>query len=276
MQCYLFEAPSYFIFSSEVPELLYYSHIPTMLLTLLVGVTVFFNNPKGTINQLMLAISVTFSTWVTTSLVAWTSIQGDLLAFIWPLFAITTALLAILCIYFVHVFTEGKDAPHWMKIVWLVMLLPVFLFGHTDLSLSGFNLANCDAFDFEGIPYKTYFTLLGFVAMLWSLLQLIKTYRRADKQRQKELLYLGIGVELFLATFIFTTFIVTYLTGLGYFEDSRLEFYGLFGMTFFMAMIGLLITKFKSFNVGIHTANTLVIALLILVASQYTYANSTR
>ena len=59
-----------------------------------------------------------------------------------------------------------------------------------------------------------------------------------------------------------------------YYDNSSLEFYGLFGMTIFMVLMGILIVRFKTFNVGTTASQALVVALLILVASQFTYATT--
>ncbi|MFT7507385.1 MAG: signal transduction histidine kinase [Acidimicrobiales bacterium] len=274
MNCYLFEAPTYFFFAADVPELLYYSHIPTSIIALLVGFFVFFNNRKLLLNKLLLIISICFSLWTLASLTAWTNIHADFLAFIWPSFGILAGLLSIFSIYFVYVFLNGKDISSRLKLIFLALLSPLFIFAHTNLSVSGFNLADCDAFGFEGLEYKIYYTALGFISIFWILILLIRAYKTANSDFKKQILYLGIGIEFFLSTFIFVTFVVTQLTNLGYFEDSRLELYGLFGMTFFTMMMGILIVRFKTFNITMLAPQALVIALFVLVASQFTYVET--
>lgn len=275
MQCYLFEAPKYIFFAPDIPELLYYSHLPTMLITLLVGLFVFAVKPSGLQNRLLFAISISFSAWVLISLIAWTNINGDLIAATWPFFGILAGLISILSIYFVYTFVNETDVNNKVKAVFILLLLPLFMFAHTDLSVSGFNLANCDAFDFEGIIYKSYYTFLGLLSFIWILFILVNKYRQASAIARKKILYLGVGIEFFLFNFIFIVFIVTYLTSLGYYEDSRLEMYALFSMTFFMVMLATLIVQYKTFDAKIHATKVLTLALVILIASQYTYANST-
>lgn len=164
-----------------------------------------------------------------------------------------------------------RDVSFYMKLVFLAFLVPLLLFSVTDLSVSGFNLTDCDAFGFEGTAYKIYYTALGFIAMGWILIELVKNYYTANKNLRSQILLMGIGVEFFLFTFITLTFIATYLTGLGYFQDSRLEFFGLFGMTVFMAMIGVLVVKFNSFHVSALAAEVIIAAMIVLIGSQYAY-----
>lgn len=274
MICYLFEPPSYLIFSADLPELLYYTHIPATILALLVGLFVFLNKRHELLNILLFLISITFSVWTFNSLLGWTNIHANFLAFLWPVYGISAALLSILSIYFIYVFLDKKDVRFRNKIIFFVLLLPVLLFAHTDLSLSGFNISDCDAFGYEGLLYKSYYTILGFVAMIWIGALLIHRYRRAEKNFKKQIILMGIGIELFLFSFITMTFVASYLTSVGLLEDSSLEWYGLFGMTFFMIMIGVLIVRFKTFHVGVLTAQALLVAMVILVGSQFTFSTS--
>lgn len=275
MMCYLYPDPIYFFFGTGLPELLYYSHIPSVIVALLVGSYVFLNERNGLLNRLLLLIAIYYSAWTALSLLVWAGNDGALFTFIWPFFGILAAFISVFSIYFVHVFVKKEDVSARLKFVFLLLLLPVLLLAHTDVSISGFNLAQCDAFQYEGLLYKAYTNALGFLAMIWIFGLLFVKYRTSDVQFKKQILYMGIGIEFFLFSFITIIFIVTQLTTLGFLEDSRLEFYGHFGMAFFMVMMGILIVRFKTFNVGAIAANTLVVALLILTGSQFTFITST-
>lgn len=274
MLCYLYDAPRYLIFASDVPEILYYSHIPAIILSLLVGLFIFFNKKDSLLNILLLLICLTFSVWAVNSLLGWTNINADLLAFLWPLYGISAAFLAILSIYFTYVFIDKKDVKFRNKVIFLALLTPVLLFAHTNLNIAGFNLTNCDAFDFEGLTFKKYYTALGFIAMAWIAALLVQRYRIAMPKFKKQIVLVGVGIEAFLFSFITMTFTITYLVNLGYLEDSRLEMYGLFGMMIFLVMIGILTVRFKTFNVGVLAAQALLVALIILVGSQFTFNTS--
>jgi signal transduction histidine kinase len=275
MMCYLFEAPSYFFFAPDLPQLLYYSHIPTAIISLLVGLFVFFNGPKKLANKLLFLISICFSLWVLYSLISWTNINGSFIAFIWPFFAATKTLLSILCVYFIYVFlNRGQDVSTKVKLVFIVLLAPVFIFAPTNLSLTGFDIVNCDAFLYEGLAFKYYYTAISYIAMIWILFLLVRAYRFADKMFKRQIVWMGVGMELFLFLFVTFIFIVTYLTNVGVLADSSLEMYGLFGQTIFMVVIAFMIVRFQTFNIGLVAANALIIGLLVLVGSQITFAES--
>lgn len=274
MICYLFEAPTYLIFAPDLPGLLYFSHIPTTVVALLVGFLVFFHNRKNVLNKLLFYICVSFAIWTFISLVAWTNINGDLIAFIWPFFGALTALISILSVYFMYVFINKHDVSNRLKVIFLALLAPVFLFAHTDLSVSGFDLLNCDAFMFEGIAYKVYYSAIGFLAIAWIAVLLFRSFGQVTPDQKEEILYVGVGIEAFLFLFNTLTFIVTYLTIIGFLEDSRLEMYGLFGMLIFMVFLAIAIIKYKTFNLGVFAAQALMVALIVLVGSQFTYVTT--
>lgn len=275
MQCYLFNEPTYLFFTTGLPHLLYYSHIPSAIIALLIGFFVFFNDRNALLNKLLLLIAICFSSWTLISLISWTNIHGDIILFIWPLFGVLQAFIAILSVYFIYVFLEKKDIPFKLKLIFFTLLAPVLLFAHTDVSVSGINLTACDSFGYEGLGYKIYYTGLGFLAMFWILFLLTKKYLHSEQDFRKQILLIGIGIESFLFSFTFFTFIATYLTGLGILPDSSLEHFGLFGMTVFMIFIGIMIVRYRTFNVGLIASQALIIALVLLIGSQFTFSVNT-
>lgn len=274
MICNLFPEPAFFLFSIDIPELLYYSHIPTTVFALLIGLFVFSNGRKLLLNRLLLVISVCFSLWTLSNLILWTNIHSDFLLFVWTLYVVLFSLISISCVYFIYVFLEKKDVSFSLKSVFLVLLAPVLILAPTYANLSGFNITNCDAFGFEGFWYRFYYISLGVLAMVWILVLLIRKYRVAASDFRKQIMLMGAGIEFFLFSFFTITFLAAYLTDIGVLPDSSLEFYGLFGMVVFMVFIGVLIVRFKAFNVGLIASEALIIALVILVSSQFTFANS--
>tara|TARA_B100002051_G_scaffold276628_2_gene326296 strand:- start:23447 stop:24793 length:1347 start_codon:yes stop_codon:yes gene_type:complete len=162
-----------------------------------------------------------------------------------------------------------------MKVIFTLLLLPTFLLAPTNLNLSGFDIDWCNAFDFEGALYNAYYSLLGLVAIIWNTWMLLSKYykTRADSVFKKQIVYMGIGVQAFLVLFFTIFYLADFLATIHFVEDSRLELYGFFGMTIFMVMMGVLIVRFKTFNVGAHAAEALVLTLVLLIAAQFTYTN---
>ena len=276
MICNFFAEPTYLIFSSDIPGLLYYSHIPTAIVALMIGIFVFMSDRQSLINQLLLAISFCFSLWTFLNLILWTNIHSDFLLFTWTVYVVLFSFISIFSVYFIYVFLEKKDASILLKSSFLVLLTPVLILAPTYINLSGFDITNCDAFAFEGPLYKLYYIALAVLAMAWILFLLVKKYRVSDPIFKRQILFMGIGIEFFLFSFFTLIFLASYLTDIGVLPDSSLEFYGLFGMTFFMGMLAYIIVKFNTFNIKLIGAQALVVALWFLVGSLLFVAQSTQ
>ncbi|OGI34345.1 MAG: hypothetical protein A2259_05280 [Candidatus Moranbacteria bacterium RIFOXYA2_FULL_43_15] len=73
------------------------------------------------------------------------------------------------------------------------------------------------------------------------------------------------GIELFLLSF-FTSGYIASLTGF-----YELEFYGIFGMAVFMIFLAYLIVRYKAFNIKMLAAQALMIAIVIIIGSQFAF-----
>lgn len=275
MLCYLYPEPFYLFFSADLPGLLYYSHIPATIVALLVGFFVFWNGRQYLLNQLLFAIAIFFSIWTLSNLIVWTNIHSDFILFIWSFFGLFSGLLSIFCIYFIYVFLEKKDISVRLKLIFLGLLSPILALAATSYNLNGFDITNCDAFVFENVVFYSYYTLLGVLAMVWILVLLARRYRVAAPDLRKQIVLIGLGIESFLFFFFTIIFLASYLTNIGILPNSELELYAFFGMLIFMVYIGILMVRFKTFNVGMIASQALVIALVILIASQFTFIRST-
>jgi signal transduction histidine kinase len=275
MICYLFPEPLYFFFSSNVPALLYYAQIPAMVIALILGFYIFWNGKQFLLNKLLLIISILFSVWTISTLIAWTNIHSDFIIFIWSFFNLILGLIAIFCTYFICVFIEKTDISIKLKIVFIALIAPILFLTPTSFNLTGFNITNCDAFHFEWLPLKIYATSLGFLAMIWILVLLIRKYRNASYDFKKQIILMGIGIEFFLFSFFGMEFLATYLTKIGVLVDSSLELYGLSGMVIFMIYISILTVRFGIFNIKLLATQALIWGLAILIGSQFFFIKVT-
>jgi len=275
MICHWFPEPTFLFYTPDLPGLLFYAHIPAMIIACFVGFYVFFNARYLLLNRLLFAIAMCFALWVFINLLAWTNIHSDVILFSWTFFGVLQALISVLSIYFIYVFTTQQDISLHIKSILSLLLLPVLLLASTNFNVGGFNLDSCDAFDYEGVLFLTYYSFLGLIAMIWIAVLLYNHWRQQTTKTRNQTLILGVGIELFLFSFFGMVYLGSMAAIADFYDSSQIEFYGLFGMTFFMVVIAVLIVRYKTFNVGAQAAEVLVIGLLILIASQYTYANST-
>jgi signal transduction histidine kinase len=274
MICYLFPEPTYFLFTSGVPALLYYSYIPVTIVALFVGFYIFFSDRSSLLNKLFLAITVLFSFWAISILIEWTNIHSNLVLFVWNFQGIIFGLTAILCIYFMYVFLDKKDVSNLLKVVFLTLLTPIFILT-PNYYLSGFDITACDAFEFQSTAYQIYYIALGVLAIFWVLTLIIRRYRISDADFKKQISLMGNGILAFLFMFFIWTNLTYYLSQIGALPDSQLEMYGMFGVLIFIVYIGIIMVRFKTFNTKTFGAQMLVFALIALIGSQFFYTTNT-
>ncbi len=276
MICNLYSEPAFLFFVDGTPPLLYYTHIPVIVVTFFLGLFVLLHDKRNLLNQLFFALTTFFSLWTLSNLILWTNIHVDYLLLFWSALSVFSSLICVFSIYFVSVFIEKRDVSSRVKIFFLLLISPVLLLAPTYISLTGFDISKCDAFDFEGLYFKFYYSALGLIAFIWILLLLIHGYRSTpSSQVRNQILLLGIGIESFVLFFFSLVFSASYLTSAGFFSDSRIEMYGLFGMMIFMIFISILMVQFKTFNVNVIASQALLVSLTILVSSQFVFVDST-
>jgi signal transduction histidine kinase len=261
MFCDISWHPIYLIFTNEAPQLLYYSHIPASVISLIIGLFVYKNN-KNLVSKILLTIAVLFTLWSIFSLFIWVNDLSNIMSFIWSFFGVLTALLFLSSIYFTHVYITKKDVSIWTKSVWLLLLLPLIIF--IKYSAPEFDLAYCEVV--ENSYYTYYYYLIGLISFIWIIsFSVFSFFKTKEVSERKQITYLTIGISAFLVFFSISGFFASYI---GNFE---LEQYGLFGMVVFMAYLAFLIVRFKAFDIKLIGAQALVWALVILVGSQFLF-----
>lgn len=274
MICHLYEAPKFLIFTSDVPALFYYSHIPVIFIAIFVGLFVYLSNKKSLLNKLFLVLLVVFSGWPLLNLLAWTSVNGGLLTFLWPLFGVFLGLTALVSIYFTSVLVGQRDISFKTKLLLSLLAIPLFLLAASNQGVSGFDLTACDALAYEGGIYRFYYNFLGVLAFVWNLVLLIRGYRVSEKAHKKQILYIGTGIEFFIGIFFFVVSYAIYLKNDGMLPDSSLEMYGLLGVLIFILFTTYSIVRFKAFNIRVATPFVLVGGLWVLIVSLLFLRNS--
>lgn len=265
MYCNDISAPILFLFSDSVPALLYYSHIPPVLIVLLIAIYVFKRGNKNITAKILLSISVLFLLWSLMSLITWVNIDSRLIYMSWSLIGLITGLLFISCIYFVHVFIEKKDVSLKIKMILFLMILPLIILSLN--SLTHFDITNCEAREY--VSYTNYYYLVGLVSFIWTLsFSIYKYFKIKDKEERQKIVLLTTGMSLFLVSF----FVAGYYASL--IDNFELEQYGLFGMAIFMAFLTYMIVRFKAFNIKLLGAQALVWVMVILIGSQFIFIQS--
>ncbi len=261
MFCSDISAPFLLIFSSNVPDLMYYHHIPTAVIALILGFYVYKKaDKKNKLAGLVLFLtSILFFTWSFLDLILWTNIQTERIGFVWSIINFIELMTAALTVYFAYLFLEKKDASFNYKALFVMLLLSFAVFIPTHYNLSSFDLYICESKDG---PLVYYYYFLDFFFFLWLLIYLIKKNIKASIEERRPILVFTIGILLFLFSFSGSNFLGNIT------KEWELAQYGLFGMPIFMGFLVYLIVNYKAFNIRLLGARILVIAVFSLVLSQ--------
>jgi len=174
-------------------------------------------------------------------------------------------LLFASAVYFAHVFIDKdkRDISFLAKLILFLICLPIFIILPTQLSIKYFDLSIC-----EGVPAFTwyyYMYALEIVSIFWIIFICIRKYRSLphNDPSKKQIPYFAVGISSFLALFVGSN-LIGQITSI-----QEISFIGSIGMVIFIGFLAYLIVEYKAFNVKLLRAQALIVAMLVLIASQF-------
>ncbi|HWQ60522.1 MAG TPA: HAMP domain-containing sensor histidine kinase [Candidatus Fimivivens sp.] len=247
---------------TSVPHLLYYSHVPTAIATLLFGIFVFLMNREKNVvvGRLLLLVSVAFVCWAISDIVIFVNPDSRKIMLLWSLVNLFELLVSSGTLYFSYVFLEKKDVPFAYKILFGSLFSIYILFIPTAFNLTGFDGPNCEAG--QGVLMKYYYFLETYL-LSWTVIYLFRNIIRSQMQDRRYRMLFAVGAICFLASFSGTN-IVSSITG-----KWEILQYGLFGMPVFLGFLTYLIVQYRAFSIKLLGAQALVVALVALIGSQF-------
>jgi len=253
------ENATYLVFSSNVPNLIYYTHVTALILSLIVGVFVYLKNRHNLTNKILFWSLLPFLLWVFFNIIIWASNRSDIIMFLWSLQIMLEPLTYIGMFYLVYVFINKHDVSTKVKIGAFLAYLPLLAIIPTRFNLPAFDVSLC-------IPVESFYAYYSYVLEAASILGIaLFATRKYQKEKtpdvRNQILYLSLGVVLFLLAFASGN-IFGSLT-----DDWVTSQYGLFGTPIFAALVGYIIVKYKAFQVKAIAAQALVLALWVLIVS---------
>src|SRR3989338_3946447 len=256
------EGAQYFVYSSNIPTLFFYSHIPAILVALIVGFLVFYKSGKSKMGSSLLAIAVLFSLWSIFDLLIWATNKPDVVLFFWSLQILFEPLVYLMSFYLVYLFVKNEDLEFKWKLLGIFIYSPVVLLLATKYNLIGVDASFCNAI--EGLIAQYYTYIVESVFILSIIFLAILQYRKiSDHARRKEIIIFVLGVVLFLIAFSSGNII-------GSFTDNwTLAQAGLIGMPIFIGFLVYLIVQYHTFNIKLIATQALVWVLAILIGSQF-------
>ena len=252
----------------EVPlDLVYYSHIPTAIAAIVIGVFVLFKN-KSLASKLLFSLAVIFSLWSFIDLLLWTSYDSRVYMFFWAIEYTLEILLFVVSLYFVYAFVDKKDASLKLKLIWGFMVAPVIILTSTKYTLINFDGVQC--IPTEGLLWKNYILPLEILFYFWIIIFSILRYRKASREGKSQIILLMLGVGLFLGIFAAFGYVILLMD-----YNYKYELFGLIGLPVFLGFLAYLIVKYKAFNIKLLGTQALVILLIFLIGALLFYVQET-
>lgn len=254
------EPAQYLIYSSNIPSLFYYSHIPAIIVALFLGIFILYKGNKSIVNIVLFSITILFSIWCIFDLILWATNNPSDTMFFWSLQVLIEPLIYATCIYLTFLFVKGRDMIFSEKLLMTILITPFIIFLSNKLTLIGVNLSDCTAI--EG-PISLYYSYVYQIISVIIILEIfVSSYRKTtDSLRKKEIRYFIVGMIMFLLAFSWGNLI-------GSFTDNwTIAQGGLIGMPIFFGFLTYISVKFKTFNLKILGAQALVFVLGFLVLS---------
>lgn len=267
MICPSYPTPFLFIFSNQVPPLLYYSHIPIILISIIVSLFVLVKDNRSLLSKALATPLILFSLWLILDLITWTSNSSDNIMFVWSFFGILFVLINFFFLRFLYIFIDNKEVPFSISLITLLLLLPIIFLTPSVFNLSSFDLSLCDVI--EGQYFLNYYYFIGILIFLYMCTFVINRYLKSDNFNKKKILFTGLGTIIFLFLFFSTGIIVTLLQYLNLTNDYQVEQYGFFPIIIFIIMLAYTVIKYKVFNIKLLAVQSLVFGLAFLIGSQF-------
>jgi len=179
------ESAQFLIYSSNVPSLLFYSHIPAIVISLILGFLVFWGNKKSLIGKLLLSVSVMFSAWSFFDLILWATNRTDITMFFWSLQILFEVFVFILSFYLVYTYIKNRFPSFKLNLIIFILTIPFIFLIPTKYNLNGVNLSDCYALENNVIIYYSY--ILEILFTILSTITIISGYKN-NIMRRKEII----------------------------------------------------------------------------------------
>ncbi len=253
------------------PELLTlarYSHIVSIVLSLALGIFVFVKSKFNHLSKIFLSFVGVFSLWLIGDLIAWASIEYNLIYTTWSFLVYLEILFYMLGLYFVATFAKKADISPWAKLSMFLFTLPAFWITVSLQSVVGFNQPACEAFNNEFLDI--YKLMCEGVILTSILIYAISPFFQKTTQKIKKVNLIVMGsMFLFLATFGITEYLAS-VTG-----EYEMNLYSLFLLPVFLVAIIYAVFELDIFNFKLLGTHYLVVGLVVLMAGQLFFITDT-
>lgn len=254
------EESTYLFFSSNVPNLVHYSHVVAIFAALSIAIFIFIGNKNNIVSKLFLLFASLFSLWAILDIILWATNDPSVVMFSWSVQVLLEPLIYVNAFYLFFNFITRRAPGLKLDLLFFIILLPLIIFLPTNLNLTGLLLSSCESIEGPLAKYYSYFVNL--VSLFSILVTSVKFIPKLPKKEDRLTgTYFLIGLVTFLLAFTSGNILSSFT------EDWTISQYGLFAMPIFSSLIAYSIVRFNAFNIKTIGAQFLVVILWALVGS---------
>lgn len=249
-------------------EIAYYTHLVPICAAILLSIFILNKTKRNLLSRVFFYFVMSFSVWLVLDLISWTTINYDIISFVWSLFDYFNIIFFLYGLYFFIVLVFERDInSHWKVLGFILTLFPFYriISGH---GIGVFDQQICEIInDPPLILYLKYIeALVIFIIGFFTLREFSKKEKSDYRNR---IVVIGVSLLLFFTTFAITDYISVQT------NVYEIGLYGLFVMPIFLGLIVYAIVRYKAFNIEVLSAQVLVVALVMLIGSQFFFIQST-
>ncbi len=256
------ENPTFWIFDFSVaPSLLYYSYIPIIFISLILGFFILKRDNFSLLSKLFFGITFFFSAWALNAIVQWIASYHSALMFAWQLNAFFELPIFIFAIYFVYVFANSRDLPFKWKSLLSLLFVSSCAALPTIFNIHSYDVYNCEGT--IGHLWKAIYIFEGLSIFIIVGICLSALRRKGlDYDKRKGIQILLYGMVIFLAVFAISNIYGDII------DIYDVTLVGPVGMVIFITLLSYMIVRFKIFNIRLIGTQVLVFGLVSLIGSQ--------
>ena len=252
--------------SQQIPiVLIYYSHIPVIVLGIIFSVFVILKNRKDIIASFFFVLNFIFILWVVGDLITWVIPYNSSLAmFSWSTLELTEVLFFFISFNFAYYFFFNKNVSYKLNLLFLVPIIPVAYFTFTGQILENYNIIVCEATEKASVINGFVLFTDIFYILLIIISYIISVVKNKKKDLSKNSFFFG-GLMFFLTFYLLTLYISDYV------EDYNWSLIALAGMPVFLAVMAFSLVRFRIFNIKMLGTQILVFLSIFMVAIQFIF-----
>ncbi len=244
----------------------YYSHLVPLFLSLFIGIFVFIKSRYSFVSRAFLLFIVPFCFWLFGDLITWVSRDYYAVAFYWSILDYLDIVFYLAAVYFFAVLLKGSDVGWKLKVFLTALALPGLVVVVLGKAIGDFNQPVCEAFNNDFLTFYK-FAAEGICLLAIAHIGFLN-FKKGDRVKRRQTVVIATSLIFFLILFGATEYIASETA---YYE---VNLYSLFILPVFLFVMIVSIVRLQLFELRILGTQLLVYVLVIMIASQFFFLQS--